>query len=1537
MSKVKDYEPLLISDLMLMQPGFLVSHHLETFEQLTDIFIKSIMKRRLEDVKFTIHRKEIGKIFKCRLYYIDGPIFQTKTPMGPEISKEGKIIATTKNLFPTYCRKYDFSYHIPLNCIIGMETQIFDEMKKTKPKTVITKNNVEIISLPIMVKSSHCNLYGRSEKDMLALGEDPMEVGGYFVLSGSEKIIVNQEALKVNYPFYKRHSDKFDHRTTIKSRENGEFDVRFGTSVDFNYSTKKFTVEIKLPKKQKYDSVPMALMFRLFGFNNDIDILNCIIGKDIRNKKLLTYQDEVMISYLLPSLKTYVRFPDGTTKYIIDKDDALTYLALTYMPKENMKALKNDITKIKIQFKGFIDHRVLPHINDEKLYGKNIDLMKGLYLGFVMVRKTLKGIIGTQKLFDKYSFVNKTIVTSGILMVQIIKLCFDQMVSSMVEGIKNKLISVKEDNIEKILNTIMSGSDSREKFNKALKHAIMTGNWQIRSYSGMTRTGVTQQVEPLSALNMLSQKRKIEATLMTKHANTKSTTIRNLHTSSYGYLDPAETPEGDKIGLLKTMSLTTKISLHRDDNQIIDIVKNDETIKNNITFSDKIISGAIFYNNTLIFLNGKILGITNKAPIIHYRLVEMRRKMLLPFDVGIIFDRFENEIRINCNIGRLIRPVIIVDPGNKPRFTREIAEEITHMTWGEFLSKGIIEYIDPEEQETNTRIALYISDVYAADWEIDKYTHCEIHPALHLGTSCSIIPFMEHDPATRILFQSNMGKQAIGIPAFNFSERFDTSSNVSLKLERPLVSTIGSKYVGYELSPQGHNLMVLIGTYTGFNQEDSLILRKNAIERGVLFTILYKTYKDMLESNDQNYVKYTKGREDILGRRDPKKYAKLNYKTGIIEEGTYVEYDDVMAFKLQEISDIETGKRRYRDISVFYKDKFPGIVDKVIKYQNGDGNTCIKIRVKIARKLQVGDKFACFDGKTDILTKNGWKKFKKLNPKDKVAALSDENDISFLPYENYVNQEYDGEMFMVDNYKTSFCVTENHNMWIKLPNSKEFEFVKAKNLKKYPYFYIQKGCDGIYTKDVNRKKDKIPKNVKVNDVNYDIKPFLKLLGCIYIGGKIVHVHKKFITDIKFDKNIKYVKVIKFVMNKFNQLKMKYIRSICQELGIKMYVDNFIYKIADKIDMEKIPDFILKLPKDYQREFINGFCHGFPSKTKLIMLKNKNIADKVQQIAINCGFSSDCNIKANTEGIEYFDKYYYVLKIMTSMSYVKILKKHVKRIKAKKRVFCVEVKPYHRIMVRRNGYSMWCGQSRHGQKGTCSQIMYDTDMPFTKEGLMPDIIVNPHAFPSRMTIGMMLEMLSGIIGTKFYTCIDATAFMKTDVKNIVKKLEESGVKDMGNRTFYSGFTGKKIRTKMFFGPCFYQRLKHMIDDKIHSRNYGKRKLKSRQPTEGRGKGGGMRIGIMEKDAIAAHGVSKLLWEKYMFCSDGIPVFFCDNCGMKAIANEDINLYKCNNCKNPKIKKYHMPYCMANLVMSELEGMNIFMRVFSEDSKIASEKK
>ena len=223
------------------------------------------------------------------------------------------------------------------------------------------------------------------------------------------------------------------------------------------------------------------------------------------------------------------------------------------------------------------------------------------------------------------------------------------------------------------------------------------------------------------------------------------------------------------------------------------------------------------------------------------------------------------------------------------------------------------------------------------------------------------------------------------------------------------------------------------------------------------------------------------------------------------------------------------------------------------------------------------------------------------------------------------------------------------------------------------------------------------------------------------------------------------------------------------------------------------------------------------------------------------------------------------------------------------------------------------------------ILPHSDMPVSKDGIVPDIIINPHCIPSRMTIAQLMECLLGKVCVSKGLYGDGTPFTNMKIKDLEKILNEYGFDKHGNEVLYNGQTGEQLSTNIYMGPTFYQRLKHMVNDKIHSRSTGPRVSLTRQPAEGRSRDGGLRFGEMERDCMLSYGASNFLKEVLLDKSDNYKIITCKYCGLITPINYEKKISNCKNCKNTlEFSEVRIPYAYK-LFLQELESMSIATRL------------
>ena len=887
---------------------------------------------------------------------------------------------------------------------------------------------------------------------------------------------------------------------------------------------------------------------------------------------------------------------------------------------------------------------------------------------------------------------------------------------------------INSNNIYKIVDHLII----TQTFAKSLK-----GQWGLINNSD-PELGKVQDLSRISYVGFLSHTRRVN---MPIDRSIKVTEPHKLHSQQWGIMCPYETPDGASIGYLKNLAILVKITAGINVDNIKKCLEDIGVVPllQSNTYSNK--------NITNVFVNGTLFGITGDPLFVTRLLKAYRRNGLINILISISFNITANELRIFTEAGRPCRPLLILkynhkNKKNEPTVYNKENGENASKNWFDLLNGSyykldgkeknddyyyIDKYINPLKKrggggmsggglldfytsifpddnsklndgidvddveddgvialgsheynrgvgniQDNNHLLYKINKVYSggkgdrddsdssedsdSDAEVgDKYrkkymnilnelentsacieyldseesdtcliamnadeigpyhTHLEIHPSSILSVVSGNIPMSNHNASARNVFHAAQSKQAIGMYATNFNKRFDTMSYILHYPQRPIINTRIAQYTSSDYMANGYNTIVAIMTYSGFNQEDSIMINKATIDRGL---------------NSLSYYKSITATAKIVSQNE-----KIIFGNPIL----------------------------MRDKGI----KIVGIKNKNYEHLDADG---------------------------------------------------------FIKEGTYV------------------------------PEGQEVIIVGMLNVREV----VKEYKNGVFT-----------------DLQKEL---------VY-------------TDVSIS------------------------------------TDNSLFGKVDRV---------------YKSEKIAGNDSSI-CKVRFLKIKKPEFGDK------HC--------------------------------------------------------------------------SRHGQKGVIGLVIPEENMPYTKDGVRPDIIINPHAIPSRMTIGHLVECIfaklcciDGVLG-------DASVFIPIEQETIYNRLTHNGFNKYGNEILYNGFTGTQIDTEIFIGPTYYFRLKHMVAEKINSRGVGKVMGLTRQPTEGRRKGGGLRIGEMERDTVLSHGISNFIKESMMERSDKFCWCVCKRCGTLVAFNVKENINMCRNCKNDDVAVIHTPYAFK-LFIQELETMGIQPRLNTE---------
>ena len=915
----------------------LVRHQIESY----DHFVNFQVQRTIQMFNPVEIRSDTDYVAEHNKYILEVYVFFENFKLYPPQIHENN--GATKHMLPQEAKLRNFTYAATMTVDLKIQYKIrnMENMEKVRTiEKILPKINIG--KMPIMLKSSICLLSQHSHIHPSYTGECEMDCGGYFIIKGSEKTVLGQERAAENkiYCFDGKNTTKWSWFAEIKSVP--DYKCISPKQIEMMISSTANDVGqglyIRIPRIR--EEIELFVLFRAMGVPTEKAICEYIL-LDVEDSK---YAD--MYSYLHASILDASKYPT--------QEDAMRHITsfVAYMP---LKMDKETGAKKKREFaEEVLSNDMFPHCRttEQKLY----------LLGY-MANKLIQTSLGWLPPDDRDSYLNKRIELTGTLLNNLFRNYFNKLVKEIqkhvIREIKNGSWRSTEDyeniinetNIYKIMksNTIESG----------INRALATGDFSIKQ-SNSSKVGVAQVLNRLTYVSSLSHLRRINTPL---EKSGELIAPRKLHNTTWGFLCPAETPEGQSIGVVKNLSYMTHVTIPSNSSALYEYVT--PYLVGVGTCPSKELNGKV-----KVFINGVWMGITHHPFELYTDMKTKKYGGLINIYTAVVFDYKLMEIRICNDGGRLTRPVLRVK-NNRALLTKEIVDKLERreLLWNDLLTNCVlaesaVEYIDPEEQN-HSMIAMRAKEGYLQDpANRFRYTHCEIHPSTIFGVLASCIPFPEHNQAPRNTYQTAMGKQAMGVYATNFDKRMDKTAYVLNYPSRPLVETRLMNFIHLNNIPSGCQIQVAIMTHTGYNQEDSVLFNKGSLDRGLFMATIYHTEKD----EDKNII-----RDEIIRcKPDPTKtkgiklgnYDKLNAQ-GFIPENELVENRDVIIAKVVPIKENRndpTKTIKYEDQSKTYRTTEETYVDKNFTGRNGDGYNFAKVRTRTLRKPVLGDKFSSRHG-----------------------------------------------------------------------------------------------------------------------------------------------------------------------------------------------------------------------------------------------------------------------------------------------------------------------------------------------------------------------------------------------------------------------------------------------------------------------------------------------------------------------------------------------------------------------------------------------
>jgi DNA-directed RNA polymerase subunit B len=904
---------------------------------------------------------------------------------------------------PMECRLRKLTYFAP----VYLDFRIYRDDLPPSPGAdlgYMDEKNVHIGNLPIMVRSARCNLHANNidsnrklspdtspedaeqyVKLLRKFGEDPVDPGGYFIINGTERVLISMEDLAPNRVTVERNK-KYAHDTEVAKIFSQKDGVRKPLNVE---KRRDGMLMVKIPSAGT-TAIPVVLLMRALGMSNDREIFSSIAGPVEAMKYTVANLNDVK----------------DNEEYGVENEEE----ALAWLEKKFAAGQQKEYRESRIQ--NLLDKELLPHLGAAYEHRQK----KAIFLGRI-VRQVLEMAINNKDPNDKDHYANKRVRLAGDLIEDLFRVSLQQLARDLKYQLERHHNRKRELKINSCLRPDVLTSK--------IMHALATGNW----VGG--RSGVSQLLDRTTFLSALSHMRRVTSPLVRSQPHFEA---RDLHPTQWGRLCPNETPEGQNCGLVKNAAQMIDVSEEVAEGDVKELLKETGVNDNPDGWAD----------GSRVHVNGDIFGLHKRPQKLVSQFKRRRRQGKIRHEVSIRHDTENKDVFINTDRGRILRPLLVIENGSLTLSKAHLdALRSNELDFNDLVRSGVVEWVDAEEEEdlliaprpydlpshspknkrpinpdkvewlnlgehdiSHAKLAAEIQlpngktivekfkiplNYYQDDMDALKrkekkgntvliFTHVEIDPQLILGVCASLIPYPEHNSTPRVTGGTAMVKQSLGLSSANYRLRPDTRAHIMHYPQRSIVGTRAMDSTKFNQRPGGQNLVVAIMSYHGYNMQDAIVMNKASVERSMGRSSFMRTYnaenKRFPGGQEERIEIPGTGLDEIKGLKSWDSYAHLE-RDGLPIPETFLSTakgeNPVLVGKtspprfLEEAHGAFLQAQERRESSMNVRHGEYGWVDNVFVTESLDSGRLVRITLRSNKIPELGDKFASRHGQKGII------------------------------------------------------------------------------------------------------------------------------------------------------------------------------------------------------------------------------------------------------------------------------------------------------------------------------------------------------------------------------------------------------------------------------------------------------------------------------------------------------------------------------------------------------------------------------------------